>query len=312
MSYSKDDLLKFGREASFKLFAEEAPLTSTIIKIASDNDLNPEQIKRVCHAANQSTMLQIYQSDGENTQEFDVASADDVISNVSSTKQASEIESNDYLSAPPAAITSISKFASLKVSSFDFDDEFDRIKSYKEKYNSLTKQAQKLSSKLRDANEDTEIHYYKYAGTMDVLYKVMKQHIMKGRKVASLVTAALASMPGKLSEAKEVLYSMLKRLASDMSISAKMRAGLAPQLSMLKVADAVDRDLISTGMRAANNVVPLKIQNGSEDYIHALSIVYDDLKSINDSDRMAEDILNKLTVVRKQLGELKPPEGKWY
>jgi len=58
----------------------QTPLNDSILKIAQDNDLNPEQIKRVVEMANTKTFLKMFKDPGkkEENVEFDVADAGDV------------------------------------------------------------------------------------------------------------------------------------------------------------------------------------------------------------------------------------------
>ena len=60
--------------------SDKVPLNTSILKIAQDNDLNPEQIKRVVELANTKTFLKMFKDPGkkEENVEFDVADAGDV------------------------------------------------------------------------------------------------------------------------------------------------------------------------------------------------------------------------------------------
>ena len=54
-SVSPDQLLIFAKTASRRFIDEQVPLNTTIKKLASDNDLNPHQVERVCEMANLAT-----------------------------------------------------------------------------------------------------------------------------------------------------------------------------------------------------------------------------------------------------------------
>ena len=49
---NKANLEAWGREAAEQFLTHQVPLNESIEKIAQDNQLNPEQIKRVCEFAN--------------------------------------------------------------------------------------------------------------------------------------------------------------------------------------------------------------------------------------------------------------------
>lgn len=64
---------KFAEIATQRFFAKEASLNEAIIKLAQENDLNTEQIKRVVECANTKASLQVMDESDDRLTEFDVA-----------------------------------------------------------------------------------------------------------------------------------------------------------------------------------------------------------------------------------------------
>jgi len=79
-SFSRHDIESMSFRAAEK-FKEGTPLHVSIVKIAKDNQMNPEQIKRLVEASNTTTFLNEFKSKSGNQRmvEFDVANPDKVI-----------------------------------------------------------------------------------------------------------------------------------------------------------------------------------------------------------------------------------------
>lgn len=79
-SFSRHDIESMSFRAA-EQFKEGTPLHVSIVKIAKDNQMNPEQIKRLVEASNTTTFLNEFKSKDGNQRmvEFDVANPDKVI-----------------------------------------------------------------------------------------------------------------------------------------------------------------------------------------------------------------------------------------
>jgi len=79
-SFSRHDIESMSFRAA-EQFREGTPLHESIVKIAKDNQMNPEQIKRLVEASNTTTFLNEFKSKDGNQRmvEFDVANPDKVI-----------------------------------------------------------------------------------------------------------------------------------------------------------------------------------------------------------------------------------------
>lgn len=334
MKLTGDELLKLGAHASFVFLTENKPLDEVIVKLAADNDLNPEQVKRVCHSANQATMLSIYQN-GDNTREFKVASADEVISKMNLPKQPESPVSKDYLDNPCSDICS-----EVKTASFTPDNHMDKVRA-REKRIILEKEAARLVYQLKDAEQNVFMEYHKYSSAVDALYEVVKQAILGGHKIEDLLQAALQAMPDNGPAVQGIFSEIMERLKNDPSIAAAANAGMGPQVdeapeaqeegpgflsglwegakgigsgisNLFKGGEAVEEALISKDMSKFSKDVPIKIINGRHPIVKTICSVIDKRKSINRADRLARNIKDKLTVVTDESAKLKDQEGEWF
>lgn len=79
---SKTDLEQWGSTAATEYITNDVPLNETIEKIASENELNNEQVKRVCEFANISTNLQLFDKMEDKRFKFAQAKHSDVLRSI--------------------------------------------------------------------------------------------------------------------------------------------------------------------------------------------------------------------------------------
>lgn len=309
MSYSGDELIKMGQKASFLYFTDDVPLEESISKIASNNNLNPEQVKRVCESANKSTMIQIFKSDSDNCCTFKVASAKSIISKLSKYDDPVGKISDDYCSAPPCCIMSDVKLAEL----CDYSDSPDiDICKLRGENAILTKQAQILEAELVQATDNSFCGHVKYAGSWDVLYDILKRNIMKGvHSFQDFFEVARAAIPGALDTVKSVFSGIKEKMRLDPAIPRNALQDMLSGSALFKSASPVEDKYISKALGSLNGKVPMRIINGAHPVIVQLKVIIDAKKNIRDSDMLAGEIRNKLSVVTKKLEDVNK-KGDWH
>lgn len=97
MELTQDTIKNLATYCVTKYAAESIPLNTSIVKVASDNELNPDQIKRVVEATNQLAYLSKLASESDRTAEFPLAEypkvMEDLYSDIKSfSKQASILD----------------------------------------------------------------------------------------------------------------------------------------------------------------------------------------------------------------------------
>lgn len=307
MNHNQDSLVKMGRQASFDYFSNGSALTTSITKIAQDNDLNAQQIKRVCETANKATMIQIYKSASDNTEEFDLANHKDVMEKLSKVEDPYVPTSTDYLSPPPSEITSRTKIATEIL----YEEKPWQIM---DKIAGLKKQAGRLELELIDAQREQILELSKYAGLKEQLVEAIKGALASGHKVKDIISVAVQAMPGAMGDIKKVVTEALSKIKGQPGVSSNgflsnVWSGIK---GFFKGAEKVDESLISKALQEANGKVGLKVINGESKLYGKLRAIYDQNKSLKRCNRTARNVKDKLTVVRKDLNAAKPKEGEWY
>lgn len=90
-----------GKLASSAFLNNQVPLNDSIRKLASDQNLKPEQIKRVCEEANTSTFLELFKTAEDKNIQFPMADPKTVLTSLEKTACAAPRRGvNDY-SLPP-------------------------------------------------------------------------------------------------------------------------------------------------------------------------------------------------------------------
>lgn len=299
MSISGDELVKLGQKASFFFFSERLPLNESIIKIAAEYDLNPEQVKRVCHAANQSTMIQIYQGNDDNTQEFDLAEPEEVLQKISSCPKIKSPVSGDYLKNPPYFLTT-----EIKVASYTKK----RKPEYKilEERQLLQKEAEKLELEGNAAKQQVAECLLKCAGSMDALRAAFRQATLAGvpvEKIWAAVMAAFAGDPEKRKLAEEVMSKVVGETGQAVpGLLSRAWEGLK---GLFKGAE-VDSKLIADYLKDQVKDWPVQVTNDQHPIMRAVRVLLDDKEKLNKYDYLRNKIKDKLQVVYRKLDS--PPE----
>jgi len=75
------------KQAAVDFLEHKTPLNDSIRKIASDNNLNPNQVTRVVEEANILTYKNLFEKNAEKTFTFDLANSKEIISKLASGPQ---------------------------------------------------------------------------------------------------------------------------------------------------------------------------------------------------------------------------------
>jgi len=81
-------LFTMGKIAAEKFLEKETPLTASVTKIAVEEDLTPEEVKRVCEFANHIVYRTKFDKQADKSFEFKLANAKDVLKSINMEKTA--------------------------------------------------------------------------------------------------------------------------------------------------------------------------------------------------------------------------------
>lgn len=118
MVFQKEDFERMGETVAENFLSKKVPLNDTVLKIASENEMNPEQIKRLVEAANVKTFLKLFErpENKDSNIEFDVADHGDVMKRYYAPKKSISItkititpsgDDNEFAGDMPSMMRSI-------------------------------------------------------------------------------------------------------------------------------------------------------------------------------------------------------------
>jgi hypothetical protein len=255
----KSQLEQWGEIASAKFLESGIPLNDSIIKIASDNMLNAEQVKRIAEFANITTNLSMFEKAADKRFTFTQADAKAISERVSNTSEKTASPSGIYATAPD-----------------DFRNRSD--------YFNMTKEASPSELKEDAASEDAnylldllgkteiaaqEIGFKKLASegsimaAEDSLYNDVKQYVLSGDNTFGEVCSICmehGESPYDRNLIKEAMVKVgYKLAASDMAIK---------KSEVVKLANSVVEDYISNNLESPG--APVMIRNGNLNLYYTL------------------------------------------
>jgi hypothetical protein len=131
---STNTLELFAKQAAIDYLKDKKSLNESIIKIASDNGLNREQIARVVEAANTDVYINLFNKSNDKYVQYEVADPAVIQSNLSNTKVAEvSDDASDYYDAPgyeTPEIVPIEKTSELKEQPTDNTISNETLKDY--------------------------------------------------------------------------------------------------------------------------------------------------------------------------------------
>ena len=187
----------FGKEAAQRYLESNESLTDSIVKIASDNNLNRAQINRVVETANTSTYLSLFKTAEEKYIEFPVADAEKVAQALNIIPGNPEVL-GDYDAPPIQQLTHIDIFpvsedTEEKTASVN---ETERLRNYQTTKYALNQIMEKMAQLSGTFSEETS----------DLRY-LIKEAVLTGQSLGHIKVAMEQYLPGKLTE---VLFKDIK------------------------------------------------------------------------------------------------------
>lgn len=286
MFYTKSDLAGMGEKASFGLFSNETPLIDSVVKMASSKDLNQEQIKRVCHAANTKTMLQIYKSASDNTKEFDVVDPADVIKRLGMPIKEASLEkvAADY-SVPLRShiIKMASKNSAPRRTEMHIRQDLIGMK----------KVASDHRLKAEELRAQTKMSFYKHAGALQDLADALLGASEKGYSTDEMLDAALKTGddPAIVKNAVEQALELAKKKKP--GIFSRAWSSIKSFFKGASAANAVvDSEYISSKLKELSNGSTKEILNTENPFCVALKNAFDtrnELRGLDAGTRTVEE-----------------------
>ena len=179
------DLEQLGKLAAKSFIESEVPLQESLVKIASENALNRQQLNRVVEKANANVHLHLYNNSSgeEKYPEFDTANADHIYEVVHGPQEKTA-HLSDYEQDPEIHTSYLDKYAEVNI--FGVDTEEPRTKTTSEYKNEFYKIAATIGRIQERLEEKSQEFFFESAK----LYDLTKQAFLQGNKFGDIYKAA--------------------------------------------------------------------------------------------------------------------------
>lgn len=273
---SKHDLERWGNEAATEYLHNQTPLNHTVEKIASENNLNADQVKRVCEFANITTNLSLFEKMADKRFKFDQADASQVMRKMAAgdaTEKVAGMARQAYSMSVPdelkrrntTAYQDIREIGSEKIAhiasaSRDAEDP-----------DQLLKLLEAKTAALEELKMDKFAADALVANAEDQIYEEMKSRVLGGDNTfgefcaAALSHGKTASDKGTIKEALlKAAYRLVENTGADQYLTdtmAETHNGGVSKTAAVKLAGAVPDEYIADEFDSPG--VPFVVRNGN-------------------------------------------------
>lgn len=289
---SKEQLEHWALEASEKYLGHQIPLNDTIGKIASDNSLNPEQIKRICEFANINTNLSLFSKTADKRFSFEQADASqimrglncedrlDKVANIWLRGSSGKIDPDISIKKNSKDNTDFDKLASEKTAEIDKLALLNNLDLHRKAIEELKMRKLAAESLARDAENK--------------LHEEMKSRVVGGMdKFSHFCACALDH--GKDNVAKAMIKESLLKVGYQI---AKEDRRLSKS-DMKKLAAAVPDEYISEVLDAPGT--PYIVRNGNLNMYYVLDTLVTQRERAADYDKPLLLLNDEVKYIKKQL-----------
>lgn len=180
--FTANDFEKFGEFAAKQYVEENTPLNETIVKIAEQNGLNPEQVKRVVENANIETHLRLMKTAEDKYVEFPTADIQKVSSALEFDQEKQAALDSDYFEIiANTDMQAMTKYSEKELSHIE-EAEAEQI------FFKLANVRNQLQSRL------DEVHVH-FSQESEKLYTLVKQAILQDQPFGLVKHAMEQAVP---------------------------------------------------------------------------------------------------------------------
>lgn len=277
---------EWAHQASRGFITSGTPMSSSISKVASEHELSPVQIQRVCEIANHHAYQEMFKSAEDKAFEFPLAKVEDIMELLSEepTKIASE-----YCLDPAKDNAGVDVNKIFGVQSFG--NEFEVAES--------EKNASVVLEKIGEAKEElmsrAVLNREETSSLENEFFKMAKQLVMNDTSISDIRDACRSSAPSAKTD--ELIVKTAMRLAQDGVFGAKVQY-------MMKSAEAVEVSEISSNLAKNNPGVPTRVINGNHPIISMINTISDKWKDADNVESSLEVLDDKSRMLKKKMKDL--------
>jgi hypothetical protein len=245
----------YANEAADAYLNGGVPLNDTIQKIASREDLNPEQICRVCETSNQDTFLSLFKGAEDKTFTFPLADPNEVMTSIRE-KEASKNYS-------PTQMTKVERFQEKAASAHITEIREDVFGTTLQRGWAKHADMQLIQGIAGEAKAVSDRKLFE--ASMNFCKVANDMVALDGYSYQTILNAVAGSRPQMLMKCAQLLKVAARVAGTDFEIEHVD--------DLCKVAAAVDKDLLPYGLTIGG--MPVEIVNGQHKIIVALDTLVD-------------------------------------
>jgi len=291
-----------GNEASESYLRGNGSLNEVVTKVANDNNLEPEEVVRVCEAANKATFLNLFETEEDKTFEFPLADSKEILAGINkSASDPIDMDSlegvltdsrrNDELSQilPPQEVE---KFASDNLTvQFDADDPSIMTREQ------LTQNAfEKLAFIADELRSEYLSSKFKAEAAVDDFVKCAKQEILDSgsagtiNKIGEFLATARPDNVGAIDH-------LMRKVASVMHIEHHWSGKGQLEKAAAEVAPDLFSETLSIGTQ------PVQVINGDNPMIRALDTTIEQVKEVDRNGGRYYEVRDQVKYLRGKVYE---------
>jgi hypothetical protein len=282
---TKDQLESWAEKAASQYLDKGISLNDSIEKIAQENLLNEEQVRRVSEFANISTNLELFEREEDKRFEFPQADSSAIWSKVSSDSSHEKTASifSDYLLPPSRRYIpnqETEKVASEQVIAKSQDELIEEIEKTGQAIKEL--EMEKMAAEMSHLNAEQD------------LYDQVKQVVLNGDFTFKEVCACAlqhADNPSRQGIVKEALLKAGYNLVQNDFALEKQE--------VIKLAEAVPEDYIADSFDSPS--LPIMIRNGNLNLYYTLDTLVKQKERVSDYDKPLLHLNDNVRYVKRTL-----------
>jgi len=286
MAVTSLNFAEWAHSASREFITNGTPMSTSITKVAQENELSPVQIQRICEIANHHAYSELFKTAEDKTFEFPLAKSEEIMALL---QEEPEKIAADYVLDPVGEKREVDCNRVFGITDVGNECETDEA----------AKLTQSALSKVAAAREEIEgrlsVSANSIHGAEDAFYKTAKQMVLNGTALSDVHAACTSHWDSPL--AGELMAKVAMQMAQEGVLGAKIE-------HLVKTSEAVDAKLISEKLHKNNPGVPTRIINGNHPIIAHINTLSDKYKDADNMERGLTVLDDKARMLRTRMKDL--------
>jgi len=275
---------EWGHQASRDYVLNGTALNSSICKIASENELSPIQIQRVCEIANHHAYAQLFKTAEDKTFDFPLADSEKIME---LTQEEPEKIASDYFCGPQGTKKDLDVNKVFNIASISNEPEVEEFrKTAQQTLSKIAASQDELCSRLMAMREEI-------SDAENGFYKIAKEMVLNGADFGDICVACLDAWH----ESPNLLEKVATKLVKEGVFGAKAQ-------HLQKTGEAVEAEYISPKLSKMTPVVQTKIINGNHPIIASINTLAAKYKEAGDIDSANTILEDRSRLIKTRVEDL--------